>query len=301
MNLSIKKLSYIFLAQVLILIIIIFFKNFYNNDKNTKVIFPIEENVTSIVLENMQNRIEVSKKDDSWRIIKPYDFDANIFQVNKIINLSRSNLDRLISGTKNARKRFNLTEENYEKKITLISENLTKEIYISNSNVSKQVYISFDKNPEVFTVSKSFFEIPVTAKEITNRRKLSFSSNELSSVHVELKKIKASIIISDESITDDLSWKFSEGQHAPSLAADIIAELSTLEFESISEEEPTEQKNQFTISVDKDGQIISTLTFFTGPEKKFFLKSSNYPNLLFRMTEFRYESMYEFIKKLQNK
>jgi len=42
MNLSIKKLSYLFLAQVLTLIIIIFFKNFYNNDKNIKVIFLIE-------------------------------------------------------------------------------------------------------------------------------------------------------------------------------------------------------------------------------------------------------------------
>ena len=45
MNLSIKKLSYIFLAQVLILTIIIFFKNFYNSDKNIKVIFPIEEKI----------------------------------------------------------------------------------------------------------------------------------------------------------------------------------------------------------------------------------------------------------------
>ena len=174
-----------------------------------------------------------------------------------------------------------------------------KEVYISNSDVSKQVYISFDKNPDVFTVSKSFFEIPVTAKEITNRRKFSFSSNEVSSVHVESQKNKASIIKSDESITDDLSWKFSEGQYSPSLATDIIAELSTLEFESISEEEPTELKNQFTISVDKDGQKSSTLAFFTGPEKKFFFKSLNYPNLLFIMTEFRYESMYEFIKKLE--
>ena len=299
MNLSIKKLSYIFLAQVLILIIIIFFKNFYDNDKNTKVIFPIEENLTSIILENMQDRIELSKTDDSWRISKPFDFDANVSQVNKIINLSRSNVDRLISASKNSRKRFNTSEENFEKKITLISENLMKEIYISNSDVSKQVYISFDKNPDVFSLSKSFFEIPVTAKEITNRRKFSFSSNEVSSVHVESQKIKASIIKSDESISDDLSWKFSEGQYSPSLATDIIAELSTLEFESVSEEEQTELINQFTISVDKDGQKSSTLSFFSGPEKKFFLKSSNYPNLLFQMTEFRFESIYEFIKKLE--
>ena len=124
------------------------------------------------------------------------------------------------------------------KKITLTSEDLTKEIYISNSDVSKQVYISFDKNPEVFSLSKSFFEIPVTEKEITNRRKFSISSNEVSSVLVEFQKMKASIIKSDESTNDDLSWKFSEGQYSPSLATDIIAELSTLEFESVSEEEP---------------------------------------------------------------
>ena len=299
MNLSTKKLSYIFLAQVLILIIIIFFKNFYENDKNTKVIFPIEENLTSIILENMQERIELLKTEDSWRISKPFDFDANVSQVNKIINLLRSNVDRLISASKNARKRFNTSEENFEKKITVISENLMKEIYISNSDVSKQVYISFDKNPDVFTVSKSFFEIPVTAKEITNRRKFSFSSNEVSSVHVEFQKMKAIIINSDDSITNDLSWKFSKGQFSPSLANDIIAELSTLEFESISEEEPTELINKFTISVDKDGQKSSTLAFFSGPEKKFFLKSSNFPKLFFLMTEFRYKSLYEFIKKLE--
>ena len=116
MNLSIKKLSYIFLAQVLILTIIIFFKNFYNNDKNIKVIFPIEENLTSIILETMQDRIELSKTEDFWRISKPFDFDANVSQVNKIINLSRSNVDRLISASKNARKRFNTSEENFEKK-----------------------------------------------------------------------------------------------------------------------------------------------------------------------------------------
>ena len=299
MNLSIKKLSYIFLAQVLILITIIFFKNFYNNDKNIKVIFPLEENLASIILENMQDRIELSKTEDSWRISKPFDFDANVSQVNKIINLSRSNVDRLISASKNARKRFNTSEKNFEKKITLISENLTKEIYISNSDVSKQVYISFDKNPEVFTVSKSFFEIPVTEKEIINRAKFSISTNEISSVFVEFQKMKASIIKSDESTNGDLSWKFSEDQYSPSLATDIIAELSTLEFESIAKKEPTGLINQFTISVDKGGQKSSTLVFFTGSEKKFFLKSSNYPNLFFLMTEFRYESMYEFIKKLE--
>ena len=298
MNLSIKKLSYIFLAQVLILTIIIFFKNFYNNDKNIKVIFPIEENLASIILETMQDRIELSKTEDSWGISKPFDFDANVSQVNKIINLSRSNVDRLISASKNARKRFNTSEENFEKKITLTSEDLTKEIYISNSDVSKQVYISFDKNPEVFTVSKSFFEIPVTEKEIINRSKFSISTNEMSSILVEFQKMKASIIKSDESTNGDLSWKFSEGQYSPSLATDIIAELSTLEFESVAKKEPTGLINQFTISVDKDGQKTSSLTFYTGSEKKFFLKSSNYPNLFFLMTEFRYESMYEFIKKL---
>ena len=299
MNLSIKKLSYIFLAQVLILITIIFFKNFYNNDKNIKVIFPLEENLASIILENMQDRIELSKTEDSWRISKPFDFDANVSQVNKIINLSRSNVDRLISASKNARKRFNTSEKNFEKKITFISENLTKEIYISNSDVSKQVYISFDKNPEVFTVSKSFFEIPVTEKEIINRAKFSISTNEISSILVEFQKMKASIIKSDESTNGDLSWKFSEDQYSPSLATDIIAELSTLEFESIAKKEPTGLINQFTISVDKGGPKSSTLVFFTGSEKKFFLKSSNYPNLFFLMTEFRYESMYEFIKKLE--
>ena len=111
--------------------------------------------------------------------------------------------------------------------------------------------------------------------------------------------MKASIIRSDESTNGDLSWKFSEGQHSPSLATDIIAELSTLEFESITEKEPTGLINQFTISVDKGGQNGSTLIFYTGSANKFFLKSSNYPNLFFLMTEFRYESMYEFIKKLE--
>jgi hypothetical protein len=245
--------------------------------------------------------MELSKTNDSWSISKPFDFDANISQVNKIINLSRSNVGRLISGSKNARKRFNTSNKNFEKKITLISENFTKEIFISNSDISKQVYISFDKSPEVFTLSKSFFEIPVTEKEITNRRKFSISTNEISSVHVELKKMKASIIKSDGSTDVDLSWKFSESLYSPSLATDIIAELSTLEFESITEKEPNDLINQFTISVDKDGQIISNLAFFSGPEKKFFLKSSKYPNLFFLMSEFRYESMHEFIKKLQNK
>ena len=230
MNLSIKKLSYIFLAQVLILIIIIFLKIFIIMIKILSN-FSLEENLASIILENMQDRIELSKIEDSWRISKPFDFDANVSQVNKIINLSRSNVDRLISASKNARKRFNTSEKNFEKKITLISENLTKEIYISNSDISKQVYISFDKNPEVFTVSKSFFEIPVTEKEIIDRRKFSISSNEISSILVEFQKMKASIIKSDESTNGDLSWKFSEGQYSPSLATDIIAELSTLEFE----------------------------------------------------------------------
>lgn len=301
MNLSTKNLSYLFLAQVLILIIIIFFKNFYNDDKNIKVIFPSEENITSIILENMQNRFELLKRDDSWRISKPFDFDTNISQVNKIINLSRSTVDRLISGSKNARKRFNTSEENFEKKITYISENLKKEIYISNSDVSKQVYISFDKKPEVFAISKSFFEIPVTQKEIINRSKFSISINEVLSVQVEFKKIKVSIIKSDESKNGDLSWKFTESQYSSTLATDIIAELSTLEFESITDKEPTKLTNQFTISVYKDGQKISSIDFFVGPEKKFFFKSSKYPNLLFVMTEFRYKSMYEFIKKLQNK
>jgi len=189
--------------------------------------------------------------------------------------------------------------KNFEKKITLISDNLLKEIYISNSDVSKQVYISFDENPEVFTVSKSFFEIPVTEKEIINRAKFSISTNEISSVFVEFQKIKASIIKSDESTNSDLSWKFSEDQYSPSLATDIIAELSTLEFESIAKKEPTGLINQFTISVDKGGQKIGSLAFYAGSERKFFLKSSNYPNLFFLMTEFRYESMYEFIKKLE--
>ena len=56
-----------------------------------------------------------------------------------------------------------------------------------------------------------------------------------------------------------------------------------------------------SFSVDNDGQKIGSLAFYAGSEKKFFLKSSNFPNLFFLMTEFRYESMHEFIKKLQNK
>ena len=139
----------------------------------------------------------------------------------------------------------------------------------------------------------------MTKKEIINRAKFSISTNEISSVFVEFKKMKASIIKSDQSTNGDLSWKFSEGQYSPSLATDIIAELSTLEFESITEKEPTGLLNQFTISVDNDGQKTSSLAFYAGSEKKFFLKSSNYPNLFFLMTEFRYESMYEFIKKLE--
>ena len=91
--------------------------------------------------------------------------------------------------------------------------------------------------------------------------------------------MKASIIRSDESTNGDLSWKFSEGQYSPSLATDIIAELSTLEFESVTEKEPTGLINQFTISVDKDGQKSNTLAFFTGRKEVF--KIVNYPNLFF--------------------
>ena len=64
--------------------------------------------------------------------------------------------------------------------------------------------------------------------------------------------------------------EISEGQYSPSLATDIIAELSTLEFESIAKKEPTGLINQFTISVDKDGQNGSSLIFYTGSEKSFF-------------------------------
>ena len=246
-----NKRQKLYLVILIVLMIVFLFTKMGNNVEKRIRFFQVDSiKIKTIEISNIKDTLKLSKKNDEWKLIYPFEYPANEYQIknifSKVLNVTTSNLP--ISESESSFKTYKVTNSQG----TLIrfideDDNVLDEAIIGKSSSSKTTPVRRPDENKIYKLEENLNYIITTVTDSWREKTiLAIEENSISKISV-LCEINAYELTPSDSLWHYVDDKSSLGvDFNNKTLRDILSTLSKLTVNDFVDNKYEDYKEKLT-------------------------------------------------------
>lgn len=260
------------------------------------------ETIDSIALWGPEEEhIRLSKSGDNWQLPELDGFPADSGRVSQLLNrLQQLKTGPAVASSRDAQKRFKVSEDSFERKLTLKSgDKEVATVYLGTTPGMRRIHARASDADAIYRVELSASDLPLDREPWQDNTLLQFPKDELTELKVH------GLQLTRAESEDESQWQaqgLKEGEQIDTDAVDELARiLSNLRIgrvlDSDSDTIASLEEPQLELEVARrNGEVITYQLSQSAEDEQYVLKASSRPEY-FHLPNFRAKTLLDSSKR----